>query len=73
MTLFKQWSTKFTRQVILGVFFFFVILVMALMTLEAGLTCVDSHGCLRSYCKLNNLKKEYKNIVTKSMTNNPYC
>lgn len=72
-SLFKTWSSQYTRSFVLGILFFFVILIMALFTLEAGLTCVDEYGCLRSACNLSDLRTEYQTIIRKSMSNNAKC
>ena len=47
---FKRWSLSYTRNFVLSVFFFLVILAMTLFMLTAGLRCVDKDGCIREHC-----------------------
>lgn len=73
MSLFKRWSIKYTRQFILAVLFFIVVLTMALFMLSAGLRCVDENGCLREHCDYSRFRDEYKALIKASMNNNQNC
>jgi hypothetical protein len=73
----KAWSISYTRQVILGVFLFLVVLVMSLLMVSAGMRCVDRDGCIREHCAGPNIRDnfhaEYIEVMRKSIENNPKC
>jgi len=72
-SLFKRWSLKYTRQFILSVLFFIVVLTMMLFMLTAGLRCVDDNGCFREHCEFSRLRTEYKNLIRQSNNGNANC
>ena len=51
---------------ILGVIGFLWILALLLVVTNASLSCVDQNGCLRSFCKLEWLRTEYKLLINKN-------
>ncbi len=72
-TLFKRWSLKYTRQIILALLFIVVVMTMALFLLSAGLRCVGDDGCFREHCEFGRFAPEYRNLIKKSNNGNPNC
>jgi len=71
--IFKRWSLKYTRQIILSIIFLVAVLCMTLFMLTAGLRCVDEFGCLREHCDFKSFRKEYQLMIRSSMANNNNC
>ena len=73
MGLYQRWSNKDIRQFVLTILFGAIIVIIALVMLEASLRCVDKDGCLREHCQTEYFLDEYKKLIVNSMTNNDKC
>lgn len=59
----KYWSSQTTSKMLFGIGMIIWILALLLLTVNHQFSCVDSRGCLRSYCNRQSLKEPYKQLV----------
>ncbi len=58
-----EFNTKKIRQNVLCLLMFIFLIIVIHILLQAGLSCTDSKGCLRSWCKIELLNAEYSVFV----------
>lgn len=59
-------------QLIVGILIFFIVFIVLIIAVNSSLSCVNEQGCLRSWCRFDWLKQEYKVLVTKQNKLCPY-
>ena len=59
----RLYSEHGTAKFILSLLGFLWVLALVLVVTNASLSCIDQNGCLRSFCKLEWLKREYRLLV----------
>ncbi len=51
MSLFKRWSNRYIRKIVLAAVFTLLIITITLIMLSASLKCVDNNGCIKDTCQ----------------------
>jgi len=52
-----------SRVFVLKIIIFIIGFIAVNFLLQAGISCVDNHGCLKEFCKEEWLKREYRQIL----------
>ena len=63
-----EFNVKKVRNNVLCMLMFLFLIIVTHILLQAGLSCTDTKGCLRSWCSIDLLNAEYAEFV-KDQTN----
>lgn len=58
-----EFNVKKLRDIVISLLMFSFVVIVVHILLQSGISCTDSRGCLRSWCKFEYLNTEYQTLV----------
>lgn len=63
-----EFNVKRLRDNVFFIMMFLFLIIVTHILLQTGMSCTDSKGCLRSWCKMDYLNDNYARIVQDQTT-----